>query len=43
VRGAASSHPPRGELDTIVSHDAPLDVLTQQIVAEAVPRGLLGR
>ena len=25
----------RGELDTIVSHDAPLDVLTQQIVAEA--------
>jgi ATP-dependent Lhr-like helicase len=25
----------RGELDTIVSHDAPLDVLTQQLVAEA--------
>jgi ATP-dependent Lhr-like helicase len=24
-----------GELDTIVSHDAPLDVLTQQVVAEA--------
>jgi ATP-dependent Lhr-like helicase len=24
----------RGELDTIVSHDAPLDVLTQQLVAE---------
>ena len=23
-----------GELDTIVSHDAPLDVLTQQVVAE---------
>jgi ATP-dependent Lhr-like helicase len=25
----------RGELDAIVSHDAPLDVLTQQVVAEA--------
>ena len=24
----------KGELDTIVSHDAPLDVLTQQVVAE---------
>ena len=25
----------RGELDRIVTHDAPLDVLAQQIVAEA--------
>jgi ATP-dependent helicase Lhr and Lhr-like helicase len=31
----------RGELDTIVSHETPLDVLAQQIVAEAAcePRG----
>lgn len=28
----------RGELDRIVSHDAPLDVLTQQIVAETACR-----
>src|SRR5262245_8291975 len=28
----------RGELDRIVSHDAPLDVLTQQVVAEAACR-----
>ena len=34
----------RGELDCVVSHDAPLDVLAQQIVAETVvPRVHRGR
>src|SRR5207244_9205792 len=28
----------RGELDSVVSHDAPLDVLAQQIVAETACR-----
>ena len=37
VRGAAAVDP-AGQLDAIVSHDAPLDVLAQQIVAETACR-----
>ena len=35
VRGAAARRPPRRARSLIVAHDAPLDVLAQQIVAEA--------